>query len=314
MVVYTDSIDFAEQALPSADQPWSPTDASVNDVQPLVDHLYEGKSYYTTFLETESNWRHLFLVEFSRRSQYDLLIDLTRGSARPPDAVLCLTGASDKLHGFKNRAWTASLGNIHLSVHLTPDQAVEHFGVGFTILAAVSVVDAIDSLPGLAGRAGIKWVNDILIEGAKVCGVLAYTQSMKDIVSSAVLGIGLNVEATPEVEPTPQVPRVAALREFTPDPSTCTQSTVLEKLIHALDRNYRAYLDGGYKALLDRYRELSLVIGREATVRSDDASSETEVVASGRVVGLGENLELLMEGIDKPVTRGRLILHREDDT
>jgi BirA family biotin operon repressor/biotin-[acetyl-CoA-carboxylase] ligase len=189
---------------------------------------------------------------------------------------------------------------------------MEHFGVGFTILAAVSVVDAIDGLPGLERRAGIKWVNDILIEGAKVSGVLAYTQTMKDVVSSAVLGIGLNVETTPSVDPTPYVPRVAALRDFAPDKSTCTQGAVLEKLVHALDRNYRSYLDGGYKALIDRYRERSLVTGREVTVRSDDPSTEPEVIAAGRVSGLGENLELLIEGIEEPVSRGRLILHGED--
>jgi BirA family biotin operon repressor/biotin-[acetyl-CoA-carboxylase] ligase len=311
MVVYTDSIDFAEQAIPQAHKRWSPTANPPTDVQNLADHLYEEKGYYESSLKSETNWKYLFLVEFSPRSQYDLLIDLSRDSSLS-DGVLCLTGASDKLHGFKNRSWTASPGNTHLSVHLVPAKAMEHFGVGFTILAAVSVVDAIDGLPGLERRAGIKWVNDILIEGAKVCGVLAYTQTMKDVVSSAVLGIGLNVETTPSVDPTPYVPRVAALRDFAPDPSTCTQGAVLEKLVHALDRNYRSYLDGGYKALIDRYRERSLVTGREVTVRSDDPSTESEVIASGRVSGLGENLELFIEGIDEPVSRGRLILHGED--
>jgi BirA family biotin operon repressor/biotin-[acetyl-CoA-carboxylase] ligase len=312
MLVYTDSIAFAEKAIPHVKKPWSPAASPPADVQNLADLLYEGKSYYESSWNIETEWKHLFLAEFSPRSQYDLLIDLSRDRSLP-DGLLCLTGTSDKLHGFKNRPWTASPGNIHLSVHLVPAKAMEHFGVGFTILAAVSVVDAIDGLPGLEGRAGIKWVNDILIEGAKVCGVLAYTQTMKDVVSSAVLGIGLNVETTPSVEPTPYVPRVAALRDFALDLSTCTQAIVLEELIHTLDRNYRSYLNGGYKALIDRYRERSLVTGREVTVRSDDLSTEAEVIASGRVSGLGENLELLIEGIDEPVSRGRLILHGEDD-
>jgi biotin-(acetyl-CoA carboxylase) ligase len=136
---------------------------------------------------------------------------------------------------------------------------------------------------------------------------------MKDVVSSAVLGIGLNVETTPSVEPTPYVPRVAALRGFAPDPNACTLEIVLERLVHALDKNYRSYLDGGYKALIDRYRERSIITGREVTIRSDDPGTEPAVIASGRVSGLGENLELLIKGIDKPVSRGRLILHGEDD-
>ena len=88
---------------------------------------------------------------------------------------------------------------------------------------------------------------------------------------------------------------------------------MLEGLVHALDRNYRSYLDGGYSALIDRYRERSIITGREVTVRSDDPGTEPEVIASGRVSGLGDNLELLIEGIDEPVSRGRLILHGEDN-
>jgi biotin-(acetyl-CoA carboxylase) ligase len=88
---------------------------------------------------------------------------------------------------------------------------------------------------------------------------------------------------------------------------------VLEKLIHALETNYHLLLNGGYNALLDRYRKRSIITGREVTVCSDETRDEPEVYATGRVTGMGDNLELFIDGMDKPVSRGRLILHREDD-
>jgi BirA family biotin operon repressor/biotin-[acetyl-CoA-carboxylase] ligase len=314
MVVYTNSIDYARQAIPQAAQPWSTPSSVETGVAKLTERLYGTDPFSGSKVTTDSLWKYMFVVESSPHSHYDLLIELSRErSTLPPHGVLCLAGASDKLHGFKNRSWTAYPGNIHLSVHLAPARSIEHFGVGFTILAAVSVVDALDVQPGLEGRAGIKWVNDILIDGAKVCGVLAYTQTMKDVVTSAVLGIGLNVETTPTVQPTPYVPRVAALREFSPEPGACKLGTVLGNLIQALESNYHLLLDGGYNALLDRYRRRSIITGRKVTVRSDEASGEPETYATGRVTGMGDNLELFIDGTDKPVSRGRLILHREDD-
>jgi BirA family biotin operon repressor/biotin-[acetyl-CoA-carboxylase] ligase len=313
MLVYTNSIDYARQVVPQANPSWSIPDMEGSDLEELTERIYPTGSFHESNRITDSRWKVVFLVETSPCSQYDLLIELARKSSTLPDGVVCLAGAGDEFHGFKNRSWTAYPGNIHLSVHVAPAKPIEHFAVGFMIVTAVSVVDAIDAQPGLEGRAGIKWVNDILIEGAKVCGVLAHTQTMQDVVTSAVLGIGLNVETTPLVEPTPYVPRVAALKDFSPQPTACTQGTVLEKLLYALDRNYHLLLDGGYNALLDRYRERSLVTGREVTVCSDEAGGEPEIYATGRVTGLGDDLELLMDGIDEPVSRGRLILHQKDD-
>jgi BirA family biotin operon repressor/biotin-[acetyl-CoA-carboxylase] ligase len=308
MVVYTDSVHFAEQCLPQAIEAWSAASFPNADLQRLSNGLFAGRAAHETRVETLTSWRYLFLVESAPRSQYDLLIEINQGETSLDDGILCVAGAGDKFHGFKNRPWSAAAGNIHLSVHLAPEQRIEHFGVGFIVLAAVSVIDAIDTVPGLEGRAGIKWVNDILINDAKVCGVLAYTQSVQDTVSTAVLGIGLNVETTPMVEPTPFVPKVASLRKVGGDPMSCRQPVLLDRLLQALECNYHLLLEGDVRALLDQYRQRSVVIGREVDICSDQAHSEPEVLARGRVAALGENLELLIEGVDQPFSRGRLIL------
>jgi BirA family biotin operon repressor/biotin-[acetyl-CoA-carboxylase] ligase len=175
------------------------------------------------------------------------------------------------------------------------------------VLAVVSMLDAIDQVPGLENRAGVKWVNDILVDGAKVGGVLAYTQSDGESTGEVVLGMGLNVETPPRVAATPFVPVAGSLRSATADPDVCTQRYLLEKLILALGRNYGALIKGEYHALLERYKGRSLVVGRDIVLCNEGSDMEVEVIAEGRVVALGDDLELLLEGSAEPFSKGRLM-------
>ncbi|NIM49021.1 MAG: biotin--[acetyl-CoA-carboxylase] ligase [Gemmatimonadales bacterium] len=312
MVVYSDSIEYAEQVIPHPTSHWTAARSRVSaELQRLSVNLYGDKPLHESTVPSDLLWDYLFVVESAPRSHYDLLVELSREATPLPDGVLCLAGAGQQFHGFKNRPWAASPGNIHLSAHLAPSRPISHAGVAFTILAAVSVIDVLDSTPGLQNRAGIKWVNDVLIDGAKVCGVLAYTQTMDETVNAAVIGIGLNVETTPAVEPTPSVPRVGSLRDFAPDLKTCNQRVAFDKLIQALDHNYRLLVDGRYEVLLERYRRRSLVIGRHVAICSETSGGDPEVIAKGRVTALGDDLELYLEGFEKPFSHGRLLLEPE---
>lgn len=309
MIVYTDSIDYAEQVL-SPGLSWKTVSpASVNkEVEKLYADLYHVDSIAVSTIGWNRVWKYLFIVKSAPDSQYNILIKLAQTETELPDGILCLVGSGSKLRGFKNRPWVGLEGNIHLSAFLAPGQKVDHFGVGFTILSAVSVIEAIDSIEGLEKKASIKWVNDILIENSKVSGVLAHTQSQGEIVTGAVLGIGLNVESTPHVERDPFVPGVASLRDFVGSPDKCNQRLVFNRLAQCLDRNYRLLLSGQYHRLLDFYRQRSLVIGREVNVYPDVGGDTSEELVSGRVVSIGENLELYLEGVETPVSKGRLVV------
>jgi BirA family biotin operon repressor/biotin-[acetyl-CoA-carboxylase] ligase len=314
MLVYTDSVDYARTILGhGADLGSAPASEPSDGVRRLIEGVYGGAELRACEVERDSPWNYLFLAEVSERSQYDLLIELNRDEASLPDRVLCLAGAGHRFHGFKGRAWSAPRGNTYLSVHLRPARAIECPAVSFTVLAAVTVTDAIDAMPGLEHSARIKWVNDILIEGAKVGGVLAYTQSVGKAISGAVLGFGVNVETDPDIEPTPFVPLASALRLASTKPEECTQKRFFEELIAALDSNYRQLSAGNYNALLERYRSRSLIIDREVVLCTDDSGDQPEAIAAGRVVSLGDDLELVIEGYDQPFTKGRLVIGSLED-
>ncbi len=309
MVSFTDSIDFAERVTGVAASRWSARSAPLaSEVRQLTESIYGHAAFHESTFEIGPLWNYLFLVEAASHSHFDLLVELNRQGTVLPPGILCLAGSGRRFHGFKGRPWSAPPGNIYLAVYLTPRQPIRHAGTAFIVLAAISVLDAIDDVPALSSRAGIKWINDVVIDNAKVAGVLAYTQSERDIITEVVLGIGLNVETTPVVESTPFVPRAGCLGDFVPEPASCDQNMMFHRLIDALDSNYSTLVSGGYTVLLDRYRQRSVVVDRNVTLCSEASVGDEDVIARGRVTGLTADLALQIEGHDEPFSKGRVIL------
>jgi len=310
MVIFTDDINFASKWI-SKDINWKTT--SINSVQekiiPLAERLFNKETIFISEIKTQNMWQFLFLVKSASDSQFDILIDLSRKNVDLPHGILCLAGSGKKFHGFKNRKWESLPGNIHLSILLSPKIEVKHFDTGFLILAAVSVINTIDTIPCLKNRSKIRWINDILIEKKKVCGVLAHTLTQGRILAGAVLGIGLNVITTPKVEPTPFVSKVASLCDFTGDSNKINLKTVFENLIHFLELNYDILINHQYHQLLEFYRQRSLILGQSVTIMSDDPPKKMEKIAEGKVSSIGDNLEIYFDSCSSPVSKGRLILN-----
>lgn len=307
MRIVTDDIAFAERLTPGGSGAWK---AGVGPAAPgvatLVDRLFAGRPVHAADVPTGTAWPVMAAAGRADRSQFDTLVALSRTEVALPDGTLCLAGAGSGLHGQRGRAWAALAGNLHLSLWLAPP------GTGTTPLAllamaAVSIVEAIDHVPGLEGRAGIKWVNDILLDDAKVCGILTHIAHRESGIVG-VVGIGLNVESVPDVPATPFVPAVTALRAAAATPDTCRLGAVLPGVLEALDRNYASLRGEGPERLFARYRERSLVVGRRVAVCGEDAGGDPTVLVEGRVSGLGPHLELLVEGHPSPITTGRLRL------
>jgi BirA family biotin operon repressor/biotin-[acetyl-CoA-carboxylase] ligase len=309
MIVLTDNIEYADAAFTDSTE-WhrvNPSDLE-EKLGLLIKRLFSGGPLHQTTVPMEGCWQYLFLAKEAPSSQYDVLVEMGSQKTDLPDGIICVAGTGRNFHGQRGRAWTALPGNIHLSAFLSPRRRIDKFHIGFSLLAAVSVIDTIDSLAPLTGKAKIKWINDVLIEEAKVAGFLANTSSSGGTVSAAVLGIGLNVDTTPLIEGDEVAPAAASLRDFVPDRPGCSRKRILHRLLQDLDSNYRLLLSGKCDRLLATYRERSAVIGRRVRIVSDEAGGHKEETASGRVLGIGENLELLLDGETEPVTRGRLIL------
>jgi len=281
--------------------------------QTLLDSLFgaDGPDLMTADhpeIDCGDFWTSWYLVNRASVSQYDVLRRVIAARQDLPGHVVCLALSGTGFHGQRDRAWAAETGNLHLSVGLRCDLGAPECGLALTMLPAVAVVDALSALAdpgGKLGGLGIKWVNDILVGGRKIGGVLTSARSQDGRILSAVLGIGLNVAVVPEVSPTPFTPGVTCLEDHICLPEGGL-TKVLEFLLAALGRRFEELASEGPGPLLDAYRAASVVLGRHVEIRPDDDSSGPH--RRGRVLSIGPDLALTMTDGPEPVSTGRLIL------
>lgn len=93
--------------------------------------------------------------------------------------------------GRRGRGWESpEKTGIFMTLILKPEIETANASM-LTLVAAMAVREAINKLTGLP--AAIKWPNDIVVNGRKVCGILTEMSAQMDYVNHIVVGIGINV-------------------------------------------------------------------------------------------------------------------------
>jgi len=311
MIVLSDSCSYAERLIDSKVR-WIKSDLSFFYDNPALKEIaaevYPEGTFYQSKIDFGGGWSTAFISERAFVSHYDLMIEAGRRRNDLPDGLILIAGESDYCHGQRGRPWSALSGNLHLTVFLAPKCRIDRFGTGFSILAAVSVVETIDGFKELSGKAAIKWVNDINIGRAKIAGFLAHTHSIDNNIESAILGIGMNVETNPCIEGDMFISDSISLSELVSDEEERVLGKVFQDLLLKLHKNYVLLKAGKYEELLAFYRVRSSIIGREVRIFSEPEDGDCRLIASGIVERIGDNLELYLKGMAHPVTRGRLVL------
>lgn len=309
MIIFTDKIEFARRCIPQSDH-WQASQISglAPPLATVAAELFDCDAIMQTEVDTNQHWDYLFAVNRADKSQYDVLSRLAVSGCDLPDRTVCCAGSGNEFHGFKNRSWKACPGNIHLSALVKPGREIPGAAVGYMVAAVIATLQTAGSFDLKGESPAIKWVNDVLVQGSKVGGVLARLQTRDQVTESAVVGIGLNVEQSPPVERGSFVPRVAALSDFTPASEACSHLDAFPRLLNYLGLNLETLEKGDFFKLLDLYRQHSIILGRRATIFEDHHTSSGGVIARGLVESIGPSLELNIEGFPNPVTKGRLRL------
>jgi BirA family biotin operon repressor/biotin-[acetyl-CoA-carboxylase] ligase len=175
--------------------------------------------------------------------------------------------------------------SIYVSFILKPIDGAE--GTPFvTIMAAVAVCETIESVAG--GEPRVKWVNDIYMDGRKVCGILA--ESVAGAAGggpgAVVLGIGVNVNVPPGDFPEELRDRAGAVRM-----APARRGLFAAELIRRVIDRHEELARG--ESPIQAYRERSLIIGREVVVIGPDGG-ETPAMAEG----IADNGNLLVRYAD----------------
>ena len=108
-----------------------------------------------------------------------------------PSGTLVVADEQTGGKGRRGRSWSTPKGsNIAMTLLLRPRFRPEHAS-RMTLLAAMAVTCGIRRVTGL--DAGIKWPNDVVVNGHKVCGILTEMNTEVDYINYVVIGIGINV-------------------------------------------------------------------------------------------------------------------------
>ena len=309
MQIITDDIKLSEKIFQSISfSKIGHSDISHQNMYPILQDIFQERDLYGAIESDQSPWKYCLIANHAQRSQFKILVDHAQKSNDLTGGILCLAGSGQGFKGYRNRTWASIKGNIHLSVFLKPDQPVDHFEVGFTLLSAISVIQAIDEINNLKKSARIRWINDIVIGNAKVGGVLTHTFSQADLVTGAILGIGINVESTPSIDTDIFIPEAASLFDYCSQPDNNLMSILLHHILKYLAVNYKLLLNGRYDHLLDIYRTHSMLIGRTGIVYTDPLIGNPEKLHEGKITQIGENLELFFDNRQEPIKSGRIVI------
>ncbi|NGX59339.1 MAG: Bifunctional ligase/repressor BirA [Chlamydiae bacterium] len=194
------------------------------------------------------------------------------GAEFDPKKLTCIT-ADVQTAGrglYANRRWVSKKGNLHMSLFLAipPDPNLSQI----LPFAAVQVIQKENLF------VQIKWPNDVLVEGKKICGVL-----VENTPQGVVLGLGMNVNTKIETDqPT------TSLKELT------KKEWDLENLALAISEKFLENWQKGFLALKEEFEKLLAYKGESITCK------------------IGEKI---LEGILLGITdEGHLQIEREDGT
>ena len=136
-----------------------------------------------------------YLYEPRTGSTNEMLKSRAQGGL--PGGALAVTDYQVEGKGRLGRTWVCEEGkDLTFSVLLRPSiPPVE--ACRLVLAASVAVAEVLGRIRGLEDRVGIKWPNDVQIDGRKVCGILAEASMDMDSLHWVVIGVGLNVNGSP---------------------------------------------------------------------------------------------------------------------
>ncbi len=190
-----------------------------------------------------------------------------------PQGAVLIACSQTAGRGRLGRSFFSPDSGIYLSVLLRPELSPKDT-LRLTTAAAVAVAQAIGE------SAQIKWVNDVFLNGKKVCGILTESALLGENLDYAVVGIGLNLW-----QPThgfPQDLQQIAGSIFDTIP---TEKQVAELVNKILTQFYECYQNLFAPAILEIYQKRNLLQGKTVTAGN----------VSGRVVGIAPDFSLQLQ-------------------
>jgi len=213
--------------------------------------------------------------------------------------LVVIAGEQTGGKGRRGRSFQSLAGKgLYLSILWRPKAASEQL-FQLTAQAAVAVCQTVESLTALSPA--IKWPNDVLLEGKKLCGILTELEwNASGAPDCIVLGIGINVRQTPEDFGPDLSPIATSLAQHLPQPPR--REEVAEVLVARLDRLWASFPQAR-EEYLAQYRRRCATIGQPVRLLRPGGSQEALALDVNRDFSLQVRLP---DGREEAISSGEV--------
>lgn len=243
-------------------------------------------------LMTEAEIKSLMHTEWvAKEVLYFDTIDSTNTKAQElaekgyPSGTLVVADKQESGKGRRGRSWVSPSGTgIFMTLMIKPDINPNNASM-LTLVAALAVAKAITSVTG--EEALIKWPNDIVINGKKVCGILTEMNAQFDYINHIVVGIGINVhnESFPE-----EISQMASSLMIEAGGKRFHRAQIIADTMSYFEQYYDTFLKTqDLSALVREYDEL--LVNRNKSVRVLDPKEPFD----GKAMGITSKGELIVD-------------------
>lgn len=243
-------------------------------------------------LMTEAEIKSLMHTEWvAKEVLYFDTIDSTNTKAQElaekgyPSGTLVVADKQESGKGRRGRSWVSPSGTgIFMTLMIKPDINPNNASM-LTLVAALAVAKAITSVTG--EEALIKWPNDIVINGKKVCGILTEMNAQFDYINHIVVGIGINVhnESFPE-----EISQMASSLMIEAGGKRFHRAQIIAETMSYFEQYYDTFLKTqDLSALVREYDEL--LVNRNKSVRVLDPKEPFD----GKAMGITPKGELIVD-------------------
>ena len=193
--------------------------------------------------------------------------------------------------GRLGRVWhSAQNGNVYSTFAFRPEVSPTRMAL-FTLWMGVNLCECLNALCRI--QCGVKWPNDLHIDGKKIAGILTEARMETDQVRDVVLGVGLNLNSQAADWPEELRQVATSLRERTGRPLDVNRT--LAAIAGRIMIAYRQFLDDDHRALLkDRWPRYDTLRDKPISLLQGDA----------HISGIARGIDL----------SGALVIEREDGT
>ena len=234
-------------------------------------------------IEKNTVWlaRDLFFYEETGSTNDDIKQMANEGAL---NGTLVVADRQSAGRGRCGRAWISPKGeSVYMSLLLRP-KCMPNQASALTLVMALAVTEAMEELA--PGRSGIKWPNDIVMNGKKVCGILTEMALEQTTIDYVVIGVGINVNQSIFDTEIATIATSIALELG----RKITRTELIGRILHYFEKEYAEFAktyDLG--SLMERYN--GYLLNRDTQVRVLDPKGEYE----GFALGINSQGELMVK-------------------